>query len=287
MSNTWEAIATRKQEERASRIPKQWLLPSTIDKERHNVLSTPKECGILSGNELHLTEHFDASSLLSGLSSGLLRSVDVTTSFCKRAAISHQVTNCLTEIFFEDAIARAKELDEHLARTGKTVGPLHGLPISLKDTFKVKGYDASIGVAALCFNPATQDSALVGLLRSLGAVLYCKTNIPQTLASLDSHNNVFGRTMNPMNRKLTAGGSTGGEGALVAMRGSVLGIGTDIGGSIRVPAMCDGIYGVKPSHGRVPYAGQEGGGGGIPGGNKIGMEATAGPIATSQRGEML
>ena len=91
------------------------------------------------------------------------------------AAIAQQATNCLTEIFFEDAIARAKQLDVYIARTGKPVGPLHGLPISLKDTFKVKGYDASIGVATFCFKPAKTNSALVDLLLSLGAVLYCKT----------------------------------------------------------------------------------------------------------------
>lgn len=277
---TWESIASRKQEERSSRIPKQWLLPPSIQKDRSHVLNVPAECGILTQDELRLTDH-DATTLLSGLLTGLLNSVDVVTAICKRAAIAQQVTNCLTEIFFEDAIARAKELDDYFAREGKPVGLLHGLPISLKDSFKVKGYDASLGVAALCFNPSTQNSALVDLLLSQGAVLYCKTNVPLTMMALDSHNNVFGRTMNPANRALTAGGSSGGEGALVAMRGSVLGVGTDIGGSIRVPAMCNGIYGVKPSHGRVPYAGQESGS--APGGNKLAIESTAGPIATSLR----
>ena len=241
----------------------------------------PRECGKLTEDELRLTEAFDATALLSGLSTGLLRSVDVVTAFCKRAAIAQQVTNCLAEIIFEDAVARAKQLDDHIARTGKPVGPLHGLPISLKDTFKVNGYDSCLGIAAFCFEPATTNSPLVDILLSLGAVLYCKTNVPQTMMALDSHNNVFGRTMNPANRKLTAGGSSGGEGALIAMRGSILGVGTDVGGSIRVPALCNGLFGVKPSHGRVAYAGQAGGS--LPGSNKLGIEATAGPIATSMR----
>jgi Asp-tRNA(Asn)/Glu-tRNA(Gln) amidotransferase A subunit family amidase len=281
MPENWQPIAKRKQAERASRIPKEWLLRSPIDEKRLHVLDVPRESGILTSEELRLTEQFDATALVSGLRTGLLKSVDVVTAFCKRAAIAQQVTNCLTEIFTNDAIARAKELDDHLARTGKPAGPLHGLPISLKDTFKVKGYDASIGVASFCFKPATTNSALVDLLLSLGAVLYCKTNVPQTMMALDSHNNVFGRTLNPANRLLTAGGSTGGEGALIAMRGSILGIGTDIGGSIRVPSLANGLYGVKPSHGRVPYAGQEGGA--LPGSSKLGIESTAGPIATSQR----
>lgn len=106
-------------------------------------------------------------------------------------------------------------------------------------------------------------------------------NIPQTLMALDSINNCFGRTLNPANRLLTAGGSSGGEGALIAMRGSLLGVGTDVGGSIRIPAMCNGLYGIKPSVGRVPYGGQvcamrKGGG-------KLGLASAAGPLATSLR----
>lgn len=155
------------------------------------------------------------------------------------------------------------------------------MPVSLKDTFKVKGYDASIGIAALCFNPAKENAALVSNLLDAGAVLYCKTNIPQTLMALDSHNNVFGRTINPFNTSVTPGGSSGGEGALLGMRGSILGVGTDVGGSIRIPAMCNGTFGVKPSWERIPYAGQEGGA--LPGATKIGIPASAGPLAHTMR----
>lgn len=176
---------------------------------------------------------------------------------------------------------RAEELDSHLASGKPPLGPLHGVPVSLKDTFKVRGYDASIGLASLAFMPAAENSALVDCLLSAGAVLYCKTNVPQTLMALDSHNNVFGRTINPLNTAVTAGGSSGGEGALLAMRGSVLGVGTDVGGSIRIPAMCNGIFGIKPSWERIPYANQEGGQ--RPGAAKIGIPASAGPLAHSMR----
>ena len=199
----------------------------------------------------------------------------------QRAALAHQLTNCLTEILFSDALTRAAQLDAHLSSGKPPLGPLHGVPISLKDTFKIRGYDASIGIAALCFKPATENSVLVDVLLSAGAVLYCKTNVPQTLMALDSHNNVFGRTLNPANTRLTAGGSSGGEGALLAMRGSVLGVGTDVGGSIRIPAMCNGTYGIKPSWQRIPYAGQEGGV--LPGAAKLGIAASAGPLAHSMR----
>ena len=99
--------------------------------------------------------------------------------------------------------------------------------------------------------------------------------------ALDSHNNIFGRTINPLNTAVTAGGSSGGEGALIAMRGSILGVGTDVGGSIRIPAMCDGTFGIKPSWERIPYAGQEGGA--LPGASKVGIPASAGPLAHSMR----
>lgn len=187
----------------------------------------------------------------------------------------------MTEIFFDDALKRATDLDAHLEAGKPPLGLLHGVPVSLKDMFKVRGYDSSLGLAALSFKPATENSVLVDLLLNSGAVLYCKTNVPQALMALDSHNNVFGRTLNPINTDLTAGGSTGGEGALLAMRGSILGVGTDVGGSIRVPAMCDNLYGIKPSDGRVPYALIEGGS--LPGAAKMGLPASAGPLCHSMR----
>lgn len=76
---------------------------------------------------------------------------------------------------------------------------------TVQDTFKIKGYDASIGIASLCFQPATSNSALVDILLKLGAVLYVKTTVPQTMMSLDTYSNVFGRTLNPANKRLTAG----------------------------------------------------------------------------------
>jgi Asp-tRNA(Asn)/Glu-tRNA(Gln) amidotransferase A subunit family amidase len=138
------------------------------------------------------------------------------------------VTACLTEPLFTRAFRQATKLDEHLSRTGSPIGPLHGLPVSVKDTFDIAGVDSSIGIAAFCFKPATRNAPLVNILESLGAIIVAKTNIPQTLAALDSTNNIFGRTMNPTNRKCTAGGSSGGEGVMVRMRGSMIGFGTGI-----------------------------------------------------------
>ncbi|KAL1800105.1 hypothetical protein ACET3X_000447 [Alternaria dauci] len=277
----WQSVSRRKKEEQDGRIPKEWKLSSLPEAGVKSYTDIPRKSGVLTKKELEITEQYDAVALAEAIKARELTCVDVTRAFCKRATIAHQLTNCLTEIFFDDALKRASELDAHLTSGKAPLGPLHGVPISLKDTFRVRGYDASIGLAALCFKPAEENSVLVDCLLSAGAVLYCKTNVPQTLMALDSHNNVFGRTINPLNTAVTAGGSSGGEGALVAMRGSVLGVGTDVGGSVRIPAMCDGTFGIKPSWERIPYAGQEGGM--LPGASKIGIPASAGPLAHSMR----
>jgi amidase len=186
----------------------------------------------------------------------------------------------LTEIFFDEAIQRARELDrERQENPGKTLRPFHGLPISLKDSFQVLGYDTSTGLGCFVDEPAEENSGTAAMLLDLGAVLYCKTNLPQTIMTGDSDNNIFGRTLNPRNTALTAGGSTGGEGALLALRGSVLGVGTDIAGSIRIPSVCNGIYGFRPSVGLVPHGGVRD----LTTPGTDGVRSTAGPMATSLR----
>lgn len=104
-------------------------------------------------------------------------------------------------------------------------------------------------------SPAIYEATLAGLLRTAGAVFYVKTNVPTAMMIAESVNNTFGRTVNPLNRKLTSGGSSGGESALIAFRGSPWGVGTDIGGSLRIPAACTGIFTLRPSFGRFPTLG--------------------------------
>ncbi|KAJ4322426.1 hypothetical protein N0V94_002413 [Neodidymelliopsis sp. IMI 364377] len=232
----YKTISAEKKLQRQSRIPKEWLLPESYN-DLTNVMDVPLTCGILSDVERDITSNFDATALLEKLKDGAWSAEQATVAFCKRAAIAHQLTNCLTEIFFDKAIERARELDrERQLNPGKTLRSLHGLPVSLKDSFQVSGYDTSTGLACFVNEPAEENSGTAAMLLDLGAVLYCKTNLPQSIMTGDSDNNVFGRTLNPRNTTLTAGGSTGGEGALLALRGSVLGVGTDIGGSIRVPS---------------------------------------------------
>jgi amidase len=106
-------------------------------------------------------------------------------------------TNCALEFFPELALSRAKELDDHLQKSGKTVGPLHGLPISLKDQFRVKGLETCMGYVAWIGNYDKTSSVLVDLLLKAGAVFYVKTSVPQSLMVCETVNNVIGRTVNP------------------------------------------------------------------------------------------
>ncbi|KAJ8115001.1 hypothetical protein OPT61_g3255 [Boeremia exigua] len=274
----WKKLALSKRIAAFNNIPKAWLLPMEqasqyTETNPISVLEVPRECGILTQKELDITENHDATDLVALMAKGELSSVEVVTAFCKRAAIAHQTTNCLTEIMFDEALARAHECDSFLKTRGKPMGPLHGLPISLKDSFNVKGVQSTIGyVSFISHPPSTSNSAVVQILFDAGAVFYVKTNLPQTMMTADSHNNIFGRTLNPHNLTRTAGGSTGGEAALAAMKGSVLGVATDIGGSNRIPAICCGINSIKPTAARVPFAG------GVPPG-RVGSPGQILPVA--------
>jgi len=125
----------------------------------------------------------------------------------------------------------------------------------------------------------TLESEMVRELRSLGAVLYVKTSVPHTLMCGETVNNIIGYTFNPKNRYLTSGGSSGGEGALIGAKGSPVGFGTDIGGSIRIPAGFNGLFGLRPSAGRLPYEGMANS---MDGQNTV--LSVVGPLATSVGG---
>jgi Asp-tRNA(Asn)/Glu-tRNA(Gln) amidotransferase A subunit family amidase len=104
-------------------------------------------------------------------------------------------------------------------------------------------------------NISPDDATLVKFLKKAGAVFHVRTNQPQSLMHLDCNNNIYGRTCNPFNRSLTSGGSSGGEGASLGMKASPMGVGTDSGGSIRQPASCNGVYGLRPTTLRLPHGG--------------------------------
>ncbi|KAF8065103.1 general amidase [Lyophyllum atratum] len=254
MATTWRDIVAAKKLRQQASIPKEWILMNLPSQDELNVTRFPESSGLLSAHEIEITNS-DVDVLLQKLARAEWSSVQVTTAFAKRAIIAHQLTNCLTEIFIDRALVRASELDEHLKTTGKVVGALHGLPVSLKDQISLEGVESTMGYVSWIGQYAERNAVLVDALESLGAVLYVKTNIPQTLMWPETFNHVFGRTTNPHNRSLTSGGSSGGEGALIALKGAPIGVGSDIGGSVRIPSAFCGTYGFRPSTGRVPYGG--------------------------------
>ncbi|KAK4701042.1 amidase, partial [Phenoliferia sp. Uapishka_3] len=251
---TWESKAAEKRARLASLIPENLKLKTLPTADVLDVINYPLS-EVLSARDLEITDSGDVEFVLGKMATGEWTAVEVTTAFCNRAIVAHQLVNCLTELFVEKAMETAKELDAYFAKTGKTIGPLHGLPISLKDQIDVKDVEMTMGFVGWIGNISTKNAVLVDLLLKQGAVLFCRTNVPQALMFGEAFNNVYGTTSNPYNRSLTCGGSSGGEGALIAMKGSLLGVGSDLGGSIRIPSAFNGLYGLRPSYNRVPYNG--------------------------------
>ncbi|KIV93944.1 hypothetical protein PV10_05115 [Exophiala mesophila] len=253
-----QASATARKR-RAANISAFYKPPSWPEQDLPNNLTEfGLNSGYLTPDELEVVQS-EADVILEKIKSKTWTSLHVAKAFCKASALAQQLTNCLTEVLYAEAEQRAQELDDYQARTGKLIGPLHGLPISLKDCFITAPHPSSNGLAAFANEPLDQDTLLVTLLRDLGAVFYVKTNVPVAMMMAETNNNVWGETRNPLHKLLSPGGSSGGEGALIAFKASPLGIGTDIGGSIRIPAGWCHLYGLKPSFGRFPtYGGKPG-----------------------------
>jgi len=260
----WKALGAAKRDSVNSLIPKAWLLPSPIPSaaEQRDVTGKYIE-QYLSPREIEITQT-DAVGIVKNTTSGTWKAREVAEAFCHRAALAHQLVNCLHEIFFDAAVADAQKLDDYYAEHKKPIGPLHGLPVSLKDQFHLKDVETTMGYIGWIGTfegkrgtgkEKVYESEMVRELRNLGAILYCKTSVPHTLMAGETVNNIIGYTWNPKNRNLACGGSSGGEGALIGLKGSPVGFGTDIGGSIRIPAAFNGLYGIRPSSGRMPYEG--------------------------------
>lgn len=146
----------------------------------------------------------------------------------------------------EASLRDARALDEERA-AGRIRGPLHGIPLSVKENIALAGTDQTAGAAARRGRPAEVDAAVVALAREGGAVLLGKGNVPQTLMASETTNRVYGTTNNPWALDRSPGGSSGGEAALLATGQTPLAIGTDVGGSIRLPAAFCGVAGLKPT----------------------------------------
>jgi Asp-tRNA(Asn)/Glu-tRNA(Gln) amidotransferase A subunit family amidase len=162
--------------------------------------------------------------------------------------------NAFVELDAEGARRQARAAEDAVAR-GERVGPLHGVPMSIKSAIEVKGLRCEAGTKLRAGIVAAQDAPLVSRLRNAGAIILGNTNTPELLIAWETDNLPYGRTNNPWDLSRTPGGSSGGEAAAIASGCSAGGVGSDGGGSIRVPAHFSGICGLKPTPGRIPATG--------------------------------
>lgn len=197
------------------------------------------------------TTRSGAAALARAIRAGEVSSVDVVREHIARVEEVNPALNAAVSRLYDEAIADAAEADGRQAR-GETLGPLHGVPITIKDQFLVLGTPTTWGLTHRREHRAQREGTLVTRLRKAGAIPFAKTNVPQLLMAHETDNELYGRTNNPWNTERTPGGSSGGEAALVAAHASPLGLGGDLGGSIRIPCHFTGIHGLKPTAGRLP-----------------------------------
>jgi amidase len=196
-----------------------------------------------------------ARDLLELVSSGDASAVELLEAHVARLEKVNPTVNAVVREDLAAARARARELDR-MGRSGERSGRLHGLPITIKDTFDVEGMPATSGAPEYANRPPrTQDAAAVARLRAAGAVIWGKTNTPYLAGDNQTNNVVHGRTSNPWDLNRTPGGSSGGAAAALATGITPLELGSDIGGSLRIPAHFCGVAALKPTFGRAPILG--------------------------------
>jgi fatty acid amide hydrolase 2 len=188
---------------------------------------------------------------------GEIGSVDVVERHIARIEEVNSRLNAVVRDRFAQARVEAKQADERVRTHPRpSLPPLLGVPCTIKESIALEGMPHSSGVVARAEVVARADAPPVARVRAAGAIPLGVTNVPELTAHTSTFNQVYGRTSNAYDDRHSAGGSSGGEGAIVGAGGSPFGIGTDIGGSIRVPSFCNGVFGHKPTGGLVPGSGQ-------------------------------
>ncbi len=188
-----------------------------------------------------------ATDLASELADGRIRSVDIVAALQERANDVEPLVCGFARRQTETALREAEYADTE-RKAGRIRGPLHGLPLSFKENIDIAGLPTTLGLQARSMEAAAQDAVLVQVAREAAMVILGKSNVPQALISgMECGNPLFGTTRNPFSLAHGPGGSSGGEGALLASGSSVLGVGTDMAGSIRFPATFCGVVGLKPT----------------------------------------
>jgi amidase len=218
-----------------------------------------------------------ATTMLAAMRAGQVSSTELLEEHLRRIERYNAQINAIVIPNYEQARRRAAEADAARAR-GESLGPLHGLPLTIKDCIEVAGLRTTAGVVERASAISTQTAPVAQRVLDAGAVLIGKTNVPPYASDWQANNKVFGRTNNPWDLDRTPGGTTGGGAAALAAGLTPLEFGSDIGGSIRIPAAFCGVYGHRPSASAVPRYGH------VPGSpvpNPAVVMTVQGPLARS------
>lgn len=216
-----------------------------------------------------------ATSLAKMIRDREVSSVAVVEAHLRRIEAVNPTINAVVWLTADAALAGARAADAALAR-GEAVGPLHGVPVTIKDSLATAGVRSTAGTLGLRDHVPAHDATVLARLKAAGAILLGKTNTPELTLAFETDNLVYGQTRNPYDPARSPGGSSGGAAAIIAAAGSPLDLGTDTGGSIRLPAHWCGIVGLRPTSGRVPRTGHL-----LPPGGHDDALTTIGPMARS------
>lgn len=197
---------------------------------------------------------YDVFTLAEKLRNHEITSVQATQTYIDHLKEINPLINCIVAERFTEALHEAKLADEKLQK-GTNQGRLFGVPISIKECFNIIGMDTTGGLPHLQGKPKNTDAKTVSLLKSEGAIILGKTNTPTLCFCQETNNKLYGQTNTPWDPSKTVGGSSGGEAALIATGGAAVGIGSDIGGSIRFPSHFNGVVGFKSGNSQISYEG--------------------------------
>ncbi len=210
---------------------------------------------------MHELCRYGALELAHVVRTGDVSSREVIEAYLARIDEVNPSVNAITRTLADEALAAADRADA--ASAEERARPLHGVPFTIKENIDYAGTPTTNGIPALAEAYVEVDSPIVARMKAAGAIGIGRTNLPELGSRIDTDNPLHGRTFNPFDPQLTPGGSSGGEGAAIATGMSPLGLGNDIGGSVRNPAYCCGIAAIKPTVGRVPWVTQNDPDGGI------------------------
>src|ERR1700678_894450 len=201
--------------------------------------------------------YISLTEMAEGVRAKKLSPVELVDAHLARISQLNPKLNAFVRVDEKRAREQAKSAEAALSSSAKSnsIGPLHGVPISIKSSIDVEGLPSECGSALRKGNVPSEDAPLVKRLRAAGAIILGNTNVPEFLMAYETDNLLYGRTNNPWDLSRTPGGSSGGEAAAIAAGCSAGGVGSDGGGSIRIPAHYTGICGLKPTPGRIPSTG--------------------------------